>query len=288
MKPALLGARLHGFLPASILRPLRQVIRGACYGIGWILYQSPKREQYLHGALCNQKRTLLEHIMAVYFFSHRFYLDVSRYRSEVIGKSPVGDAWLEVYRSRRATAADDFREQLELLGEAIRMVQAKKVLQVGCGSGGELWVLAQRFPGVEFVGLDLNDTIIRRNATELQGMSNLRWLAGDVFATDYLERECADLVFTSGAAEYFAERELETFLERTKRAGTKGVCFYESVTQIGFDYHTSDCSTTRGMMAFNHPYGKKLRAAGAQVVQDRLVGNENNPYVVNALSLGCF
>jgi trans-aconitate methyltransferase len=224
--------------------------------------------------------------MAVYFYGHKFYQDVSRYRAEVIGRSPVGDGWLEVYRSRRADAAQLFRQELEALAEAIALVRAEKVMQVGCGSGGELWALAQRFPGVDFVGVDINEYIIRQNAADLKETPNLRWLAGDVFATDHLERERPHLVFTSGSAEYFTEGELETFIQRAKRAGAKAVCFYESITQINFDYRTSAHSTTRGMMAFNHAYGKKLRAAGAQVVREELIASPDNPYVSNVLALG--
>ncbi len=286
LKPGLLAAHLHRLLPGFVLKPLRQVARGLCYGIGWILYHSPKREQYLRGALSKPKRSLLESVMAVYFYGHRFYQDVSRYRAEVIGRSAAGDAWLEVYRAGRARAPQAFHEELEALAEAIGLLQARKVMQVGCGSGGELWTLAQRFPGVDFVGVDINEHIIRQNAADLKETPNLRWLAGDVFATDHLERERPHLVFTSGSAEYFTEGELETFIQRAKRAGAKAVCFYESITQINFDYRTSDHSTTRGMMAFNHPYGKKLRAAGAQTVRDDLIASPDNPYVSNVLAIG--
>lgn len=214
-------------------------------------------------------------------------LDVSKYRREVIGLSPVGDAWTEVYRSRRTIAADEFSEELELLSAVITQCVAGKVMQVGCAGGGELWQLAQRFPHVEFVGLDINEHSILRNRVDFAGTPNLRWVAGDVFATDYLEHEKPQVLFTSGTAEYFTEGELESFLQRSQLAGVKAVCFYEPITQIGFDYRKSCRSTTRGMMAFNHPYGRKLRAVGARAVQESVSSGED-PHVISILCLGYF
>ncbi len=148
-------------------------------------------------------------------------------------------------------------------------------------------VLAGRFPAVEFVGLDLNEHIIRRDREDFRGVANLRWLAGDVFTTDYLEEERAGLVFTSGAAEYFTGEELERFIDRVKRAGTRAVFFNEPVTEIGFDYNRSEHSPRRGGMAFNHPYRRKLREAGA-TVEERISPDPQDPHVIDVLACGYF
>lgn len=279
---------LREHLPRFLLTPLRQAARGISYGVGWLLFHLPTRQRYLKGVLCNPRRTFLERTVEDYFFNHRFYQDVSRYRREVIGQGQAGSAWTEVYRSRRASAAEQFHEVLALLGQVIQQLQAQNVMQVGCAGGGELAVLAQRFPRVAFAGIDLNGHIIRQNALDFCGTPNLCWLTGDVFATDHLERERPDLVFTSGTAEYFTEAELEIFLQVVHRSGVKAVCFSEPVTQINFDYHGSEHSTRRGMMAFNHPYGRKLRAAGAREVQEVLRPDPEHSSVLSVLSLGYF
>ena len=42
-----------------------------------------------------------------------------------------------------------------MLGAVIRKLQPKRVLEVGCGNGINLLLLAGAFPGIDFAGLDL-------------------------------------------------------------------------------------------------------------------------------------
>jgi SAM-dependent methyltransferase len=69
-----------------------------------------------------------------------------------------------------------------LFGMTPAPVAQCRVLEIGCGSGGNLIPMAYRLPGSSFTGIDLAEGAIaegRRNATEL-GIRNVDWLAMDL------------------------------------------------------------------------------------------------------------
>jgi SAM-dependent methyltransferase len=71
------------------------------------------------------------------------------------------------------------------------------VLEVGCGSGRALILLAQTFPASTFVGLDLSEQAIRRAQKDAlrQGLTNIRFEVRDAAGINEVERFDLALAF---------------------------------------------------------------------------------------------
>ena len=72
------------------------------------------------------------------------------------------------------------------LKDHIQPLTGRTVLDVGCGRGRALQLLAQQYPNSTFVGIDLSQEAIDygRNEAEKAGLSNLHYLQQDVTAFD--------------------------------------------------------------------------------------------------------
>lgn len=63
---------------------------------------------------------------------------------------------------------------VQRLRSQIRAKSPKTVVDIGCANGGRLDILAEEFPGIQFVGLDfLVDEAIKHNRS-----ANIKYLAG--------------------------------------------------------------------------------------------------------------
>src|SRR5262245_37296155 len=81
-----------------------------------------------------------------------------------------------------ATHPDRLASVAALFGMSPAPVDACRVLEIGCGSGGNLIPMAYRLPGSRFTGIDLAERAVqegRRVATDL-GITNLELIAMDL------------------------------------------------------------------------------------------------------------
>lgn len=100
------------------------------------------------------------------------------------GPTPY-DALPYISGARNATSVDRLATIGRLLALPAADPEACRVLELGCGDGGNLIPMAISFPGSEFLGVDLAPTAIARgrSAIEAVGLSNIRLLEasfGDV------------------------------------------------------------------------------------------------------------
>lgn len=73
------------------------------------------------------------------------------------GHAQKGVPWL--WRDHRffASALGGTRLRLLLLNRAVAMTEPKRVLEIGCGTGMNLFILACQFPEIEFSGVELTE-----------------------------------------------------------------------------------------------------------------------------------
>ncbi|MGA0201200.1 MAG: class I SAM-dependent methyltransferase, partial [Prochlorotrichaceae cyanobacterium] len=90
--------------------------------------------------------------------------------------------------------ATGYYAQPQEIAEQVKYLNAKTVLEVGSGKGFNSRILAQQFPSVQFLGLDLTPLHIRLAQRFAQNCPNLSFRLGDFNQTD-LASESIDLVF---------------------------------------------------------------------------------------------
>ncbi|CAN5414988.1 hypothetical protein BH10PSE4_BH10PSE4_42340 [soil metagenome] len=117
------------------------------------------------------------------------------------------------YRAYYASVANDLTQrhgqyrnarQVEILAELIASNAVRSVLDFGCGGGGLVHVLAERFPDVAFLGFDVN-------ANFPSGLPNLRFdstlpdHAHDLVILSHVVEHIADLTEVSGLFDVVAD-----------------------------------------------------------------------------------
>jgi SAM-dependent methyltransferase len=119
----------------------------------------------------------------------------------------------DAYRAYYAAVANDLTQrhgqyrntrQVEILAELIAAHEVRSVLDFGCGGGGLIHVLAERFPEVAFLGFDVN-------ANFPSGLPNLRFDSAlpearhDLVILSHVVEHIADLTEISGLFDLVAD-----------------------------------------------------------------------------------
>ena len=104
----------------------------------------------------------------------------------------VEESWLG-YKAR----------SFELLG----LVQGDQVLDVGCGTGGDVRALAGRFPGVSVLGIDASEDKIREARALSLGLPRpVDFQVGDAYALAF-EDGTFDVVISNGVIDLIPDKD---------------------------------------------------------------------------------
>ena len=102
-----------------------------------------------------------------------------------------------------------------------------RLLEIGCGTGGNIIPLAERYPGSTFLGIDLSlrHIIEARQVTELLGLKNIEWICADI--KEYRpERAGFDYIVAHGIYSWISDELQGKLLELCSSALSKsGVAF---------------------------------------------------------------
>lgn len=89
---------------------------------------------------------------------------------------------------------DGYLAQPRIVGEKIKEISAKNVLELGCGKGFNSIFLAQQYPDVKFTGIDLTPLHIKIARQKSQTLSNLVFQEGNFNQLNFADQSF-DVVF---------------------------------------------------------------------------------------------
>src|SRR5215475_7826668 len=103
-----------------------------------------------------------------------------------------------------------------------------RIVDVGCGIGYTTRWLAAKIPareqGLEFVGVDLNSTLIREASRLAEAEKlNCRFVHGDAFSPQL----AGNIVISTGVVHHFRGADLEDFLRRHEREETRAFLHFD-------------------------------------------------------------
>jgi len=104
-----------------------------------------------------------------------------------------------------------------------------RVLEIGCASGPNLYMLARRFPNVHCVGIDINPEAIRQG-TEFFRKQKINNVSLHVGKADDLERfpdESFDVVFTDAVLMYVCPDKIKKVATEIMRVSRKAIILAE-------------------------------------------------------------
>lgn len=247
-----------------VLRPIALLIFVTPGAIIYII--GIRKSHYMECLFKPESCGILASSFRRFLLSYLFYTNVPKYRTLIVGHSQAGDLWCNIYHSRIESYDQAFKKELNLLVKLQKSNPVNSVLQVGCAGGGELYWLSKTMPSsVRLIGVDINRHTIAQNMEFFRDKAPIEFLNADVLTSSILSQIRPDLIFTSGTAEYFQEKELDHFIETAKACGAKILLFHEPISLRRFKLSSQTRSNKRGNMAFNHAYGFKLNNHGARV-----------------------
>ena len=143
-----------------------------------------------------------------------------------------------------------------------------RLIEIGCGNGRVLEHCAAAMPNVtEFIGVDINPTIIDRDRVDYAQNSRLQFLTTD--ASAWLEttaRPGSILLTYGGVMEYFSAATLATMFKAMARKSPAAVALVEPVDP-DHDLERDPASHSFGQEnSFSHNHEALLRRAGYTII----------------------
>ena len=175
------------------------------------------------------------------------------------------DKYLDRYETWFLGPHHGIVDQLALLS---RSGSYGRLIEVGCGAGQVLAHCAKAMPEVaNFIGVDINPTIIARDQLNFAQTPRLQFVAAD--ASEWLHENTQPgtiLLTYGGVMEYFSAETLRTIFTTLAQHGPAAVALVEPVDP-NHDLANDAASHAFGQEnSFSHNHQRLLEAAGYRIV----------------------
>lgn len=127
-----------------------------------------------------------------------------------------GDAWIENYWKSR-----DHPHRFFLVERICQHSLIRRVLEIGCGPGANLYNLAKKLPNAEILGIDVNPVAVKRGNELLktEGIRNVQLEVGKAQELKEFANKSFDVVFTDAVLIYISPDEINRVVEEMLRVG---------------------------------------------------------------------
>lgn len=152
---------------------------------------------------------------------------------------------------------DGYYVQPKVVMEQIQEIEARTVLELGCGKGFNSRFLAPQLPSVQFTGIDLTPLHIKIARQKAQGIPNLVFQAGDFSQLDFPEQSF-DIVFAVESLCHAQQPEIPLAeILRVLRPGGKLIIF-DGYRQASLEKYSKELQAasqlTESSMAVQHGF----------------------------------
>jgi len=103
--------------------------------------------------------------------------------------------------------------RMEYLNNVLFSSGTKKVMELGCGTGDNLKMLASHFPQIEFSGIDSSEKMLDIAQKNLKGFQNIKMICADLEKTKSLSFESQDLIFSRHTLQHLSPAGLKHLFE---------------------------------------------------------------------------
>jgi len=150
-----------------------------------------------------------------------------------------GSKWIENYISKSSIEHPHRQLLIDIIS---KYAPFRNVLEIGCASGPNLYLLSKKFPSVKLYGVDINKKAIKRGQSWFQS-KNIQTVSLLHLKTDKLRlfsTKSIDIVFTDAVIIYIPPPKLKTIIEEMFRIARKCVILNEwhsdKITKGCFNY----------------------------------------------------
>lgn len=116
-----------------------------------------------------------------------------------------------------------------LIDRICRLSPISSILEIGCNCGPNLYMIAQKLPGVEIEGIDINPAAVHYGNEQFaqRGMTNVRLLAGKADDLNSFQDKSFDVVFTDAVLIYIGPDKIKKVIEEMVRVARLALILVE-------------------------------------------------------------
>ena len=152
-----------------------------------------------------------------------------RWEARLLGERAQESWWAkrktaEAYWNNREHPSKEF-----LVGRIAAFSPIHSILEVGCASGPNLYLIVRKFPDVEAWGIDINRTAIEYGTEQFakEGISNVKLLVGRADELGQFPDKSFDIVFTNAVLTHVAPDKIKEILEGMVRITRRALLLME-------------------------------------------------------------
>jgi len=167
----------------------------------------------------------------------------------LVGTRLYEKKWEARAKSKDAVMADiEHPHRLWLFEQINSFCPFSSILEIGCGYGPNVEILAKRFPAIEVIGIDINPIAVREGNARLSqlGVERGHIILGKADDLSQFSDRSIDLVFTDATLLYIGPDKIRQVITEMRRVSRKTLLLVEfhysghSRNSIGLGFHTRD------------------------------------------------
>lgn len=127
------------------------------------------------------------------------------------------------------TGAEIDKHRTSLMQHLSSFSPIHNILEVGCGTGLNLYLLSKRYPSAVIKGIDINDNSVQygNKFFKHNGILNVELIVGKADSLQQFRDKTFDVVFTDATLIYIAPDKIKKVVEEILRVSSRGVVFLE-------------------------------------------------------------
>lgn len=174
------------------------------------------------------KSILIKHPLLYRFFQN-FYWKIQATKIKVLGTKLIERIWLEKDFNLNEELKNLNHPHRPFLIERISSFRPESILEIGCGWGSNLFLLAKALPKAKIKGVDINQKAIEKGKEFLiqKGIDNVELLVGKADEINHFQDKSFDLVFTDAVLMYIGQDKIKKMIRAIFRIAKKALILVE-------------------------------------------------------------
>ena len=190
----------------------------------------------------NQSRgtVIIFNNLSVRKFASRIYWGLQSTRRKILGTKVDEEIWKQrsVAHLQENLVNVSLPHRAWLVDKILANLEITAVLEIGCGCGANLEVIANRAPSLRLVGVDISPASIavgNQRFTEL-GLSSITLIEGQADDLRDFPNASIDVVFMDAVLLYIGPDKIQACIEEMRRVAKRSIILLEMhLDGIGFD-----------------------------------------------------
>jgi ubiquinone/menaquinone biosynthesis C-methylase UbiE len=162
-----------------------------------------------------------------FFLAQKIWWKIRSLKVKIFGTSYLKQIWRKKKISDFLDISHPHRNFL--IKKISKFYPFSNVLEIGCGFGPNLYLLAKKFPKVNLVGIDINNGAIEKGKKlfEKEKIKNVKLFVKEAKDLNFFKEKSFDIVFTDAVLMYLGPDEIERVIREMIKIAKKALILVE-------------------------------------------------------------